>query len=89
MALNIKNEDVERLVAEVATATGQSKTETVRKALEAQRRRLTSQHRSRKIRSFLQYLEEEVWNEIPVEVLEKPLSKAEREAILGYGPEGA
>jgi antitoxin VapB len=89
MALNIKNEDVERLVAEVATATGQSKTETVRKALEDQRRRLTSQHRSCKIRSFLQYLEEEVWNEIPVEVLEKPLSKAEREAILGYGPEGA
>ena len=88
MALNIKNDDVERLVSEVANATGQSKTETVRKALEEQRGRLMGQRRRRKIRSFLQYLEEEVWKQIPAEVLEKPISKADREAILGYGPEG-
>jgi antitoxin VapB len=34
-------------------------------------------------------LEEEIWSQVPADVLGVPLTKAEREAILGYGPEGA
>lgn len=35
MALNIKNREVERLAAEIAALTGESKTEAIRRALEA------------------------------------------------------
>jgi antitoxin VapB len=35
------------------------------------------------------FLEEEAWPQIPEEKLGKPISKAEREDILGYGPDGA
>lgn len=89
MSLNIKNEEVERLVTEVSTATGEGKTETVRRALESQRERLLpSVKREERIRSFLRFLQEEVWSGLPDEVSGVRLSKAEIEEILGYGPEG-
>lgn len=88
MALNIKNDEVERLVTEIAAATGKSKTETVRQALEAQRTSLPAVRRAEKIRSFVRFLEDEVWSELPQGVLGVPLSKEKRESILGYGPEG-
>jgi antitoxin VapB len=88
MALNIKNDEVERLVTEVAAATGKSKTETVRRALETQHRSLSGVRRAEKIRSFVQFLEDEVWPVLPPSVLGVTLSKEEEEAILGYGPEG-
>ncbi len=34
------------------------------------------------------FLEEEVWPKIPDDVRGKELTKAEREEILGYGPDG-
>lgn len=40
MPLNIKNAEVERLVAEVADLTGESKTEAVRRAMTDRLRRL-------------------------------------------------
>ena len=40
MALNLKNAEVERLAAEVAGLTGESKTEAIRRALLERRRRL-------------------------------------------------
>ena len=40
MALNIKNDEVERLAAEVARLTGESKTEAIRRALAERRQRL-------------------------------------------------
>src|SRR4029453_11787484 len=40
MALNLKNAEVERLAAEVARLTGESKTEAIRRALEERRQRL-------------------------------------------------
>jgi antitoxin VapB len=88
MALNIRNGEVERLVSEVAAATGKSKTEVVRRALELQRGSLTGLRRKEKIRSFRRFLEEEFWPELPPGVLGLSLSKEEREAILGYGEEG-
>ena len=41
MPLNIKNSEVERLAAEVARLTGESKTEAIRRALDERRRRLS------------------------------------------------
>lgn len=90
MALNIKNREVERLVDEVAAATGESKTEAVRKALLERRTRLRMRIgegvRQRRVRRFL---EDEVWAVIPDDQIGCAPDKAEREAILGYGPEGA
>jgi antitoxin VapB len=34
------------------------------------------------------FLEEEVWPNIPPDVLGKPISKEEEDKILGYGPDG-
>lgn len=89
MALNIKNVETERLAAEVAELAGESKTQAVTVALRERRERLrkgeTPDERSRRLRRFL---EEEIWPQIPPDVRGKPITKAEREDILGYGPEG-
>jgi len=89
MALNIKNPDVEALAAELAELTGESKTETVRRALVERRARLrfrvTDDARKSRIRTFL---EQEVWSRVPEDQLGKAPDKAEREEILGYGDHG-
>lgn len=89
MALNIKNPEVERLATELADLTGESKTETIRRALldrQAHLRfRVTKSARRERVRRFL---EEEVWSRIPEDQLGKSPSKEEREAILGYGEDG-
>jgi len=89
MALNIKNLETERLAAEVAELTGESKTQAVTVALRERRERLrreeTLEERSRRLRRFF---EEEIWPQIPPDVRGKAITKAEREEILGYGPEG-
>ncbi len=89
MALNIKNTEVERLAEEIARLTGESKTEAVRRALEERKVRLAFRvghdNRADRLRAFL---EREVWSVIPPERLGRPLSKAEEEAILGYGESG-
>lgn len=89
MALNIKNKDVDDLLEEVIQLTGESKTEAVRKALEERRRRLslhlaTAQNKSR----FHAFLEDEIWSQIPPELLGTSLTKEEEEEILGYGEFG-
>ncbi len=89
MALNIKNQQVDILLNELTRMTGESKTEAVRKALEERRQRLA--HRAAPVRdeaALLFFLEDEIWPQIPDELLGTQLSKAEEEAILGYGPEG-
>lgn len=89
MALNIKNPEVERLASEVAKATGESKTEAVRRALVERQERLSLQVRKgARAQGFLRFLEEEVWPSVPAGELGRPLSKREREELLGYGPEG-
>lgn len=90
MALNIKNTEVERLAAEVADITGESKTEAIRRALDERQRRLRLQVPDEVRRDRLtSFLEREVWSRVPPEQTGSPPSKSEREAILGYGPEGA
>ncbi|MFO7683155.1 MAG: type II toxin-antitoxin system VapB family antitoxin [Chloroflexota bacterium] len=89
MALNIKNHDVERLLEEVVQLTGESKTEAVRKALEERRHRLSLRLVNGKDkRRFESFLEEEIWPQIPSELLGTELTKEEEEEILGYGELG-
>lgn len=89
MALNIKDAETERLAAEVAALAGETKTRAVKVALEERKRRLARRVAHRDRRETLQrLLEDEIWPQIPSDVLGKPVPKKEREAILGYGPEG-
>jgi antitoxin VapB len=86
MALNIKNPEVERLAAELASLTGESKTGAVGQALREKLDRIG--RGSRRKGDLRRFLETEVWPLIPAEELDRPpMTKAERAEILGYGPE--
>ena len=89
MALNIKDPETERLAAEVAAITGESKTRAVKVALQERKQRLAvrvvSRDRTDELRRFLA---QEVWPRVPRKMLGKRLTRRERETILGYGPEG-
>jgi antitoxin VapB len=89
MALNIKDEEAVRLAGEVARLAGESKTRAVKVALDERRERLilARDHRDRRA-ELHRFLEQEVWTQVPREALGRTLSRAEREALLGYGPEG-
>lgn len=89
MALNIKNEEAERLAAEVARMTGESKTEAIRRALAERRQRLAYRVSSGdREASALRFLERDVWPRIPADQLGRRLSRDEEDEILGYGPAG-
>lgn len=89
MALNIKNAEVERLAAEIAELTGESKTEAIRRALEERKRRLSFQVvRSDRKEHLLAFLEQEIWPVVPKKELGRRMSRAEEDKLLGYGPEG-
>jgi antitoxin VapB len=88
MALNIKNPEVERLAAEVAKITGESKTEAIRKALTERKSRLGSPVAEDRRVKLLRFLERDVWPNVPQRVLGRRLTKKQREEILGYGPRG-
>ncbi len=86
MALNIKDPETERLATELAAVTGETKTRAVKVALQERTARLARRKRKKDI---LQYLQEDIWPHIPPEERGRPpLTKAEREEILGIGPEG-
>lgn len=89
MPLNIKNAQVERLIAEVARLTGENKTEAVRRALEERHdrlaRRLPAPSRATRLRRFLEH---ELWPVVPAAALGQPLPKADKERILGYREDG-
>lgn len=91
MALNIEDKETERLAAEIASRTGETEIEAVRQALRERHERLVppSGRRNREPGSLLRYLETEIWPLIPAEERGRPpMTKAEREEILGIGPEG-
>jgi antitoxin VapB len=93
MALNIKDRETEALVAEIAALTGETKTGAVRKAARERLERLRLQEGRpdprKDAESFRRWLETEIWPLIPDDVRgQKPITKAEREEILGYGPGG-
>jgi antitoxin VapB len=88
MALNIKNAEVERLAADVARLTGESKTEAIRRALEERRSRLKSASGDSRRARVLRFLEKKVWPGLPKGRTGRRLTRAEEDAILGYGPDG-
>lgn len=89
MALNIKNPEVEKLAGEVAELAKESKTEAIRTALEERLARLAAdQGRKRSKEQLTEFFQRSIWPNIPANVRGKRISKREREAILGYGPNG-
>jgi len=88
MALNIKNAAVERLAAEVARRLGTSKSEAVRRALEAQLERIAEPSHGERAAQLVAFLERDVWPFVPDDALGRATCKRERERILGYGEEG-
>ena len=89
MALNIKNAEVERLATEVAHLARETKTEAIRRALEERKARLkVGPSREEKYRRAMEFLQREVWPNIPPEDRGKVMTKQEEEEILGIGPNG-
>ena len=89
MTLNIKNQDVETLLQEVIQITGETKTEAVRQALADRRQRLATHFIPDAGEQMLMaFLEDEIWPQIPDTLRRVPLTKAEKETILGYGEMG-
>jgi antitoxin VapB len=91
MTLKIEDTETERLATEVAEMTGESTADAVRQALRERKGRmqLRGGGKGRPQKSMQEWLETEIWPHIPKEELGKPpLTKAEVEEILGFGPEG-
>ena len=88
MAMNIKNAAVERLAAEVARMTGETKTEAIRKALEERKRRIKRSPTEDRRAAVLTFLKKRVWPALPKREVGRSLTRDEEDAILGYGPEG-
>lgn len=82
MALNIKNEEVERLAAEIARATGETKTEAIRKALLERQRRLDLPTLDERVRAVMNNLEKNVWSKLPDDVRGKRIPKEEFDALF-------
>lgn len=89
MALNIKDPQTEQLAREVAALTGDSLTGAVRIALIERKTRLVlARGANDRHRRLMALLEERVWPELPPGVRGSTLTRAQEDAILGYGPDG-
>jgi antitoxin VapB len=89
MALNIKDPNTERLANEVAALTGESKTRAIREALSERKQRLLLARSGRgRGDRMVDLLQRRLWPRLPEGVRGSVLSKAEEEAILGFGPKG-
>lgn len=86
MAMNIKDPEAERLVAELAALTSQTKTGAVRQAVRAELVRVRQASHPQR-RTLQRLLEEQVWPTIP-DGARTPLDKGQQERLLGIGPDG-
>lgn len=87
--MNIKNDKVERLAEELAHLTGETKTAAILRALEERRERIAlGQSGKPRLAQALDFLEREIWPNIPRKLLGHRVTKSERERILGYGRGG-
>jgi antitoxin VapB len=82
MALNIKDPKVDRLAADLAARLQTNKTDAIRHALHTQLALLESRADDRQAR-LLDVLRTEIW---PLLADRTPITKGEREEILGYDP---
>lgn len=83
MALNIKDPEVDRLATELAARLRTNKTDAIRQALNAQLVVLQS-HIGNREEQLLDVMRTEVW---PLLRDRTPITKREREEILGYDTE--
>jgi antitoxin VapB len=83
VALNIKDPEVDRLATELAARMHTNKTDAIRQALRAQLGLLESLAGDRHDR-LLDVMRTEIW---PLLTDRSPITKREREEILGYDPE--
>ena len=84
MALNIKDPEVDRLADELAVRMGHhNKTRAIRDALRAQLSILEARDDDR-VAHLLDVVRTEIWPLLPAQ---PPITKAEREQILGFDPE--
>ena len=89
MAINIRNAKVERLADELSDLTGESRTATILHALEERRERVArGPARKPQLSRVIAFLENEIWPNIPKNLLGRRLTKTERERVLGYGKHG-
>jgi antitoxin VapB len=91
MALDFRDKETEKLAAEIAALTGESKEEVVRQSLRERRDRIeppaqSSGRRPRTMEEMLHFMETEVWPLIPNRG-GPPMTKAERAKLLGYEPD--
>jgi antitoxin VapB len=87
MALNIKDPETERLAAEIAQITGESKTGAIRTALRERKERLELQRPGTDREAALRKIfEEEIWSIVPPDA--RAPTREEEDEILGYGPDG-
>lgn len=87
MALNLKNTEVERLAAEVADLTGETKTEAIRRALVERRDRLRYRVTRRdRLADLRRFLAGEIWPLVPAAERGRRLTAEEEAAILGPDP---
>lgn len=88
MALD-KDTETEKLAAEVAEMTGQTKEAAVREALREKKERLELRSGSKKgKRDLREFFETEIWPLIPEEERgQPPMSRKEVEELLGYDEE--
>jgi hypothetical protein len=85
MAMNIKNQKVEQLAEELANITGESKTAVILRALQERRERIASgPSGKRRMAQALDFLEREIWPDVPAKLLGRRVTRKEREQILGY-----
>ncbi len=85
MALNLKNPEVERLAAELATRNKCTKTEAVRRALLENRDRTKfSQAGDDRIVRARRFLEKKVWPKLPPGA-SQPWTREQEDKIMGWG----
>jgi antitoxin VapB len=86
MSLHIKDTETEKLAAEIAEMTGDTKAGAVREALREKKKRLEMRSgRQSPNRGLREFFEKEVWPLLPEEELDQPpMSKKEVEQLLGY-----
>jgi antitoxin VapB len=89
VGVNIQDEEIERLIEQLAAITSESPAEVVRRALAERLAHIEEQaERRERVARLWHYLETEVWPSLPPGERGRVLSREEEDAILGYGPDG-
>ncbi|MET0557948.1 MAG: type II toxin-antitoxin system VapB family antitoxin [Solirubrobacterales bacterium] len=93
MTLEIRDKETREMATEIARHIGMSEEEAVRQALEEKQERMRLQgggrRRPQTVEEWEEMMEREIWSKIPDELLDQPpMTKEEKEELLGYGPEG-